>query len=734
MSSRTRATTAPESQISREGGTTKKLYCGICEAACGLVATVDGDDLLALRPDPDHPNSQGFACSKGIAFPEVRDDPDRVVRPLRRQSDGSFEPVSWQEALDDIGARLRAVIERHGRESVGIYLGNPVAFNYSAFLWLFGMAAALKTKHFYTAASLDVNNYWAVGELLYGHNLVNPVPDLERTDFFLCLGANPVVSHGSMINVARVREEMLAITGRGGRVVVLDPRRTETARLFEHVPIRPGADAWLLAAMLKTILAEGLHEDASLADTRGGTRALTALVSGVDLDRAARETGIAATDITRLARDFATAPSAVAYGRCGTSLGQFSTLTKYLIDALNIATGNLDRPGGSLFGHPVLDTEAFTKLFRLNGYDRWRTRVDGIPELLGTAPVASLPGEIRTPGEGQLRALIVSSGNPAISGPAAGEIDGALQELDLLVSVDPYITDTSRHAHYVLPPALWLERDTMPIFTQPHAAVPYAQWAPAVVPPRGEAREDWWIIDEICKRIALVPSPAPGAQLLGRLGIRFKPAFVVDAFMRIGPAGDLFGLRPRGVSRKKLLAHSGGLKLGDDVHTGVLRKRVHHKDRRVHLDHQCIEDEMNRLLASEADDPSRPLRLFSIRELRSHNSWMHNVAKLMAADRVQRLRIHPADADPLGIDDGDEVEVASRHGSITVPARVTDEVMPGSVGLPQGWGHRGGWRRAVAAGGANYNRLTSNSPTEIDVPSGNAAFNGVPVSVRPTTG
>lgn len=714
---------------------TKRLFCGLCEASCGLIATVADNDRVTLRPDPEHPNSRGFACAKGIAFPAVRTDPDRVLYPLRRHSSGTFERVSWDQALDDIGKRLRANITEYGNESVGVLAGNPVAWNYGGFLYSFGMAAALKTKHFFASASVDVNNYYVVGQLLYGHNQVNPVPDLARTDFFLCLGANPVVSHGSMMNEGRVRERMLAITDRGGRVVIVDPRRTETAELFEHLAIRPNGDVWLLAAMVKVILDRGLEDTAALEQMTRGHDVLPQLVHDIHLERAARETGIPSERIIGLAVDFAAAPSAVVYGRCGASLGPFSTLTKYLMDVLNIVTGNLDRPGGWCFGHPWLETELLTRLLKVNGYDRWRTRVDGIPEVMGTSPFASLTREITTPGPGQLRAMLVICSNPVISAPASDEVERALQKLDLMIAVDPYITDTSRHADYILPPTLWLEREGLPIFTQPHAAVPYAQWVSPVVPPLGEAREDWWIIDQICKRIGKVPSPAPGAQLMGRLGIRTTPAQSVDLLLRLGPEGDLFGLRRRGLSRKKLLATGAGVKLADGLPTGVRRKRIHHKDRRVHVDHPVFRSEVARLLATPgADDPDYPLRVFSVREYRSHNSWLHNVPKLLAADRVQRLKIHPQDADTFGIEDGDLVEIASRHGTADAPAHVTDEVMRGSVGLPQGWGHRGGWRRAVAAGGSIYNRLAANTPTETDVPSGNAVLNGLAVRVRPLHG
>jgi len=706
----------------------KKTWCGICEASCGLIATVDGDEVLKLRGDPDHPNSQGFLCPKGAAFGAVRDDPDRVLHPLARQPDGSFKAVSWDEALDDIGLRLRGIISRHGGESVGVHLGNPNGWNYGAFLWLFGMAAALKTKHLYTASSVDINNYWVVGDLLYGHNLVTPFPDIVHTNFLVVLGANPVVTHGSMMTAGRVKEKMAAIVERGGRVVVIDPRRTETASQFQWLPMRPDGDPWLLAGMLKTILEEGLADEKILVSQSTGAASLPALLVGITPARVEAETGLSWNEVQTLARDFAAAPSAALYGRCGASLGPFSTLTKYLLDVINIVTGNLDRRGGMVFGQPMLDTEMFTKAFGIDGYDRWRTRVDNLPEVLGTSPLASMPREIRTPGKGQLRALLIASGNIATTACASGDVGAALEELELLISLDPYITETSRRAHYVLPPTLWLEREGMPIFTQMHSSVPYAQWTPATVSARGEARHDWWIIDEICKRIGLVPSASRLAQWLGKIGIRLTPAIAVDLFMRIGPAGDWFGLRP-GISRQKLLAQPGGIKLNDSPAVGVLPKRIHHRDRKVHLDQPRMLNEMKRMISRPAQDPDYPLRLISLRELRSQNSWLHNVPKLMTGDRRPHLRMHPDDAAALGLADGEEARITSASGSIVVPVKVSDEMMPGCVALPQGWGHGGGWRRAVAVGGGRYNDLTSNAASEVDQLSGNAVLNGLRVRV-----
>jgi formate dehydrogenase len=709
----------------------KRVWCGVCEASCGLIATVQDGKILQLRPDKKHPQSRGFACPKGINFPDVLNDPDRLREPIKRNGDGTFTPVGWEAALEDIGTRLNSVIKTHGRESVGVGLGNPNAWNYGAFLTLFGMAAALKTKHFYTASSVDINNYWVVSHLLYGNNLTNPIPDFARTQFALILGANPVVSHGSMVTVGRIRETLLEIPKRGGRVVVVDPRRTETARLFEHVPIRPEGDVWLLAGMLKTIVDQDLVDLPRLRRQASGADFAMDLVRDVDLDRVEAETGIPRHTVECLGRDLASARSACVYGRCGASLGRFSTLAKYLIDVLNIATGNLDRAGGLVFARPMVDLEVMTKVLRATGYDRWRTRVDGIPEVLGTSPWATFPREVLTPGRGQLRAMVCVATNAATTAPACDDMERAFGALDLFVSLDPYLTETNRHADYILPPTLLFEREGLPVFTQSHNAIPHAQWTEAVATPPPGVRDDWRTLDAICKRIGLVPSPAPGAQLMGRLGIRVPPHVGVDLFMRLGPDGDLFGLRRGGLSRKKLLRHDGAVKLGDASPVGVLRKRLHTKDRMVHLEQPRFAGEMRRLIASEIGDAEHPLRLFSIRESRSQNSWLHNIPRLMSGNRSCLLRMHPDDAASRGLTAGAPVRIVSRWGEIEVGLEVTADVMPGSVGLNQHWGHKGGWRVAVAAGGARYNDLVPNDLDMLDPVSGNAWVNGIGVEVAP---
>ncbi|MCW3039492.1 MAG: hypothetical protein JWM31_1397 [Solirubrobacterales bacterium] len=575
-------------------------FCGICEASCGVVITVEDGRMTKIRPDKEHPVSQGFACPKGIALADAANDPERVTEPMQRQADGTFKAVSWDVALEDIGRRLKRVISDHGGHSVGTHLGNPSAFNYGAFFWANGLTAALGSKHAFVGASVDINNYWSTGALLYGHPLINPIPDIDRTDFLLIVGSNMLVSHASMVTAPRIKDRLHAIVGRGGRVVVVDPRRTQTAEAFEWQPIRADEDAWLIVSMLQVIFAEGLHDQAAMdAQARGGDF-VKSLVADHPPEATEVLTGVPAEDVRELARAFATAPSASAHGRCGASLGRSSTLVKYLLDALNLVTGNFDRVGGAVIGRPLIDIEDVAWKLGQATYGSWHTRVDGFPEIMGTSPLATMAREITTPGDGQLRALILIASNPGHMGPDSAATSAALAELDLLVSIDFYVNDSGRHADYVLPGTNGQERDQYPWFCSGHSLVPYAQWVPKASDPPGECREEWWILDQIARRIGIVPSPAPAVRALGKLGIRMTPQQSFDLFLRLGPEGDLFGLRRRGYSRKKLWANPRGEKLADHCDTGIARRHIKHKDKLVHLEHH----EMTRELEDLAVRPS----------------------------------------------------------------------------------------------------------------------------------
>ena len=709
----------------------KVTFCRICEAHCGMVATVEDERITKLRPDPEHPLSKGYACPKGIAMLDVQNDPDRVLHPLKRGPDGEFHRVGWDEAIDDIGERLRAIIERHGKKSVAWYMGNPGAFSYSHPLWSKGFLDGLGSPHYYTAGSQDVNNRFAASALLYGSPLVVPIPDLNRTRFLFMVGANPMVSHGSVLTAPRIREQLHDIVARGGRVAVVDPRRSETARQFEHVPITPDTDAWLLLSMIQVIFAEGLANRDFLDRHADGADALANLARAFAPEETEGRTGVPAETVRNLARAIAE-PAAAAYGRTGSCLGRFGTLVAFLIDALNAVTGNLDAPGGAVFGRPPIALDDVGERAGLASYGSVRSRFGGFPDVIGNLPASLLPREITTPGELQVRALFVSAGNPVLSVPDGNALEEALGELELCVSLDLYVNETNRHADYVLPSPTFYEREDLPLAFLGFYTTPFIQYTDPVVPPAGEAREEWEVIDAIAKRIGIVPFPVRLARALGRLpGLRPTPRRIADLLLRTGPAGDRFGLRRGGLSMRRVAERPHGIVLSEHIETGVLDDKVRHRGSRLQLAPDEIRSEIERLGTVNGADSDFPLRLIGLRELRSHNSWMHNSPLLMRGGRTHALRVHPRDAEAHGLADGGEARLASKDGALVVPVQVTDEMRPGTVALPHGWGHRGGWRVANDAGGVNVNLLASSDPDDLEPLAGMAFLNGIPVRLEP---
>jgi formate dehydrogenase len=722
----------------------KITYCRICEPLCGLVATVEDGRLVSLRPDQDHPLSQGFACPKGIAFTDIQNDPDRVLHPLRRTASGEFERVGWDEALDDIAARFKATWKTHGGESLGLYFGNPGGFSAATALWVGGLFDALGAVHKYSPGSQDINSRFVASKLLYGALTQLPFPDLPRTDFLLMLGANPLVSHGSGVRAPRVKDELSAITNRGGRVVVIDPRRTETARAFEYVAVRPDTDAWLLLSLLHVIFADGLED----------VRAITTQSTGIELIREAAAahppeqtesiTGVPADVVRSLARDFATAPTATAYGRTGSCLGRHATLVGFLLDVLTIVTGNLDKPGGTLFTQEVIGIQDLAERSGKASYGATRSRVGDFPDVIGTFPAAVMAEEILTDGPGKLRALFTIAGNPVLTIPDGEGLERALEELDLHVAIDLYINETNKHADYILPATTFLERDDYPYALAFSSVVPFIQSTEAVVAPYGEARQEWEILDEIARRmgVALFVPGERGQKLarplvwLNRRGVgRLTPRRLMELLLRVGPYGDRFGLRRGGLNPKKLARHPHGLVLAEHAVHGLFEKSVRHEDGMVHLAPPEIAAELARLGKGYVDDPAFPLRLIGLRELRSQNSWMHNSATLMKGKaRTHSARINPTDAAASGVLDGAGVRIRSAHGVIETVALLTDEVGPGTVAVPHGWGHAGGsWERANKAGGANVNQLASTRHEDIEKLAGMSLLNGIPVALEPVS-
>jgi formate dehydrogenase len=461
-----------------------------------------------------------------------------------------------------------------------------------------------------------------------------------------------------------------------------------------------------------------------------GVEALEQRARDFPPERSEEVTGVPAARVAELARAFAQAPSAAAYGRTGTCLGRFGTLVAYLLDALNAVTGNLDRPGSAVFGRPPIALDEIAEKAGLATYGKVRSRIGGFPDVIGNLPATLLPQEITTPGERQIRAFFVSAGNPVLSVPDGAALEQALAGLDLMVALDFYVTETSRHADYILPATTYLEREDVPVALMGFFSTPFMQVTEAVVRPRGEARQEWRVIDDLSRRIGVAPYSLRPLRGLARLGIRITPRRLIDAILRLGPAGDLFGLRPSGLSLAKVARSPHGVVLDDQIATNVLPDRLRHSDKRVHVGDGEALAEIERLASANGASPDFPLRLIGLRELRSHNSWMHNAPLLMRGGRTQALRMHPADAEAADLVDGDLALLRSESGFVEVPVTVTDEMTPGTVALPHGWGHRGGWRLANDAGGVNVNQLAPSDPASLERLAGMAHLNGIPVRVE----
>ena len=722
------------------GPESRTTFCRICESLCGMVADVEDGRLIRLRPDKEHPMSAGFACQKGIAFTEVVNDPDRVTVPLRRRPDGSFGEVTWDQALDDIAKRLSAIHREHGSGAVAWYFGNPGAFSYSHLMAVLFFVNGLGLgTHLYTASSQDTHSRLMASQLLYGIPATVPIPDLSRTDFLVVMGANPVVSHGSVLTAPRIRERLHAVVKRGGRVLVIDPRKTETAAQFEWLGIVPDTDALLLLSLLQVMFSESLVDRRRVTRQADGLDWLATRCAPFTPERTEAATGVDADTVRTLARELAGTPRAAVYGRIGTCAGRSGTLTSYLIDAVNLVAGNLDVPGGSVFGSFGMPGEswAFTALGALLRYDyrRNRSRIGGFGNVGRTEPATMLAEEITTPGDRQIRALFVSAGNPVLSVPNGAELGDAMDELELSVALDIYVTETTSKCDYILPVTTMYERDDFPLLFQPFHVAPFRQATEAVAQRRGQVRTEWEIVDDLMHRMATrtagFAAMAVARASAGLLRRELGPRAMADVLIRLGRGGDWFGLRRGGLSFDDLAQRrQHGVVLEPEMRTGVLPSAVAYLRRRIKLVHNEIADEIEHLV-NRPDPIGYPLRLIGMRESRSENSWLHNAPLLMRGDRTPRAVMHVDDAARRGIADGDEVAVRSPYGKIALPATLTEDIVAGTVAIPHGWGHRGGgWRVANGVGGVNVNDLTSNDPGDVEALSGMAWLSGVPIEVE----
>lgn len=711
---------------------THKRTCSLCEAMCGITVTLEDERITSIRGDDEDPFSRGHICPKALALQDVWEDPDRLRHPLVRR-DGAFVEVGWEEALDTAAAGIERVQSEHGNDAMGIYLGNPNAHNLGPLLLGSLLIKALRTPNRFSATSVDQLPHQFVQYQLYGHQLLFPIPDIERTDLLVVFGANPLQSNGSLMSAGGFKDRLRELQARGGRMVVVDPRRTRTAEAADqYLPIRPNHDTAILLGLLHVVFDEDLVSPGRLGSAVDGIDDVARLVADWSPERVAARCGWTPKQVRDLARDIATTERAVVYSRIGTSTQQFATLATWLVQVLNIVTGHLDEPGGAMFTTPALDVVTPR---RSGGPARWHSRVRGLPEFGGELPVATLGEEMLVPGPGQIRGMVTVAGNPVLSTPNGRQLDDGFENLDFHVAIDIYVNETTRHADVILPPTTGLEVSHYDVTFNLLAVRNVAKWSDPMVEVGDDRRQEHQIIRGLARRLATEERPWDETNPLSVAPL----AAMVDAGLAAGP---------HDVTLDDLRDHPEGIDLGPLE--SRLPERLFTPDGRIDLVPAAIVDDLPRMAAwweSSGGDASHAdgaettngssttngaLALVGRRHLRDNNSWLHNSERLVRGQDRTVLLIHPRDASTRGVADGDVVAVASRVGEVEVVVRVDDAVMPGVVSLPHGYGHgRDGVQLAVAAqhAGVSINDLTDDQL--VDVPTGNAAFNGVEVTVSP---
>ncbi|MCW2757954.1 MAG: molybdopterin oxidoreductase family protein [Nocardioidaceae bacterium] len=704
------------------GTSVEKLgVCNLCEAICGLKVTVTDGRVTKLRGNPDDPLSRGHICPKGVALADVYDDPDRLRRPIRRVVDPAsgettWEELSWDDALDLAAAGLARVVTEHGRDALAIYQGNPNAHSLGSLTHGVSLARSFRTRNKYSATSADQLPHQLLAYLMFGHQLLIPIPDIDRTSYFLVVGGNPMASNGSLMTVPDFPNRVRELKARGGKLVVLDPRRTETAKVAtEHVFVRPGSDAFVLLAMVNVLFEEGLTTPAPYVDGLDEVRAALAWITP---ELAEQHSGVPADVVRRIARELAAADAGVAYGRVGVSTQAFGSLCQWAVVLLNLLTGNLDRAGGAMFTSPAIDTVG-GGIVGPGHLGVWTSRVRGLPEFGGELPVSALSEEIETPGEGQVRGMLTLSGNPVLSTPDGPRLARAMAGLDFVVAVDIYLNETTRHADVILPPTTALERDHYDLVFHVFAVRDTARFTPAVLEKDPGSRHDWEIYAELIRRTARASGldDEAVAALEERFRLGLTPTQLVEYLVDAQGRTTMAALRE----------HPEGVDLGP-LTAGLFPDRLQTADHRIHAGVPFLIDDLERLRAvptPEADE----LTLIGRRHKQDCNSWLHNSPRLTSGRPRHHLLMHPDDLASRGLTDGTRVAVSSRVGRVEVEVSATDDMMRGVVSLPHGYGHQVDGVRLAQAGtvvGVSINDLTD--PSLVDV-SGNAAFSGVPVTV-----
>lgn len=744
--------------------------CNLCEAMCGLEIASERGKIITIKGDKKDPLSKGHICPKAVALQDIHDDPDRLRYPLLKTPQG-WERISWENAFNEAAARLRNVQAKHGKNSVAMYVGNPTVHNHGSLLTIAPFFAALKTENRYSATSVDQLAPMLTSMKMFGNHVLLPVPDIDRTQYFLCLGANPMASNGSIMTAPGFKTRIKALHERGGKLVVIDPRHTESAEIAdEHLFIKPGTDALFLMAIINTLFSQDLVNLGNAQSYVQGLNILRNMVSGFKPETVAKRTGIPAKNIRRIAKEFAAAESAACYGRMGTSTQAFGGLSTWLIYVINIITGNFDEPGGVMFTHPAVDLAGLASLVGQTGtFNSRKSRVHGLPEFDGEFPAVTMADEMLTPGDGQIKALVTCAGNPVLSVPNGRKLEQGLEQLDFIVCIDFYLNETTRHADIILPPSGPLEHSHYDLALHGVAVRNTAKYSPPLFNPAPDTRHDWEIFLELTRRIES-KTPVSWAtseikyQLLKRLGADG----ILDLLLRSGPYGSKFPqlpdlqerlidllydrLSPRSAARlaldlgpyshrtkdrehqlslKKLKQEPHGLDLGPLQK--CMPERLATKNKQINLVPKLFLKDVSRLQAElEKPNSKSPETFFVIgrRHVRSNNSWLHNSMRLVKGKTRCTALINPKDAQRLSIQDGDIITVCSRTGEIQIPAEISETVMPSVISIPHGWGHhRPGTRLSIAEEhpGVSLNDITDDRL--IDKLTGAAALSGQPVTV-----
>lgn len=729
--------------------------CNLCEAMCGIEVEHRGDEILAIRGDKDDPFSRGHVCPKAVALQDLHHDPDRLRHPVKRTVDG-WVPISWEQALDETAQRLHAVQLRHGKNSVAMYFGNPTAHNHGALFSLLPLIKAIGTRQRYSATSVDQLPHQLAAWQLFGNQAMFPIPDIDHTDYFMVIGGNPLASNGSIMTVPDVKNRLKALKQRGGKLVVVDPRRTETAAVAdEHHFVRPGTDVYLLLALIQVLYKELLVAPGRLDPMLDGKGDLQKLTENWTPEKVSEAVGISPEAIRKLARDIAAAPRAAIYGRVGLTTSPHSTLSAWLVYVLNIITGNLDREGGVMFTKPAFDIVALGALGGEAGsFDRYRSRVHGYPEFSGEFPVTTLADEMLTPGKGQVKAFVSHAGNPVMSCPDGNKLDTALEGLEFMVSIDLYINETTRHADIILPPTGQLEHGQFDPVFQAVAVRNVVKYTPPLFEKPEGALHDWEILNGLASRLNRLKARTARDRLQIAAADRFmrkiKDTGIIDLGLRLGPYGaggkvmealkrdglhtlpsqawKLLRGKHKGLTLQSLKDNPHGIDLGPLQ--PALPERLFTRDQRINLVPALYFRALQGLPVPKAAKPDEML-VVGRRHIRSNNSWMHNSQRLVKGKSRCNVLIHSLDADRLGVKEGDELVLSTEAGSITLPAWVGDDIMPGVISVPHGWGHdRQGVQLDVArrAGGASINDVITSS--RVESVTAMAQINGVPVKVE----